>query len=124
MAKTIVDALLILILNVLLVWGSPAQSEKREGSSDKPVISEAEPRPADEPVGERPYEMVWANRRPVREPLINFDALDGWTLECRSGASAKLYPSLEQRVWNSQTAKLTYRGTRILSTPWWVGPPG
>ncbi|HOE11051.1 MAG TPA: hypothetical protein PLQ35_08575 [bacterium] len=71
----------------------------------------AEPKPAQEPVGDRPYEMVRANRKPDRTPLVNFDSLDGWSLECLGGAVARAHPSSEQRVWESNTAKLIYRGT-------------
>ena len=35
-----------------------------------------------EKVGERPYEMVWANRtEEVRDPIVDFESLDGWTVE-------------------------------------------
>ena len=37
----------------------------------------------DEPVGQRPYEMVWANRTAdTRPPLVDFENLDGWTVAC------------------------------------------
>ncbi len=75
-----------------------------------PTIVDAKPAPADEVVGERPYEMVWADRKPLRTPLINFDSLEGWTLECAHGAVGDLFVSRKQRVWESPVARLVYRG--------------
>ncbi len=35
----------------------------------------------DERVGQRPYEMVWANRTAdTRPPVVDFENLDGWTV--------------------------------------------
>ena len=82
----------------------------------KAVVSCAEPTPPDEKVGSRPYEMVWADRKPDRRPLLSFGTLEGWTVHCTDGARATLYPSNEQRVWDSKTAKLMYRGTSQKST--------
>ena len=41
-----------------------------------PAIHPAQPMPADEKPGARPYEMVWANRQPPHVPLVNFDSLE------------------------------------------------
>ncbi|MFV2068943.1 MAG: hypothetical protein ACC645_18410, partial [Pirellulales bacterium] len=82
----------------------------------EPLIVTAGPAPTNETPGDRPYEMVWAQRKPVRKPLISFDSLDGWTVECFQGARAQLAPSRQQRLWESRTAKLTYRGTSKEST--------
>lgn len=66
---------------------------------------------ADEPVGKRPYEMVWVNRTDdTHPPLVDFENLDGWTVEC-SDTVADLKRSREQQLWGSYVAKLTYRGT-------------
>ena len=46
----------------------------------------AQPMPADEPTGPRPYEMVWADRQPQHPPLVDFNQLDGWHVECVEGA--------------------------------------
>ncbi len=61
-------------------------------------------------VGQRPYEMVLADRKPVREPLVNFDSLEGWALECENGATGRLITSRKQQLWDSPVAQLVYRG--------------
>ena len=76
----------------------------------------AKPMPADEAPGPRPYEMVWADRKPPHVPLVNFDSLEGWQVECRDGAVADLIGSQRQRVWDSPVARLVYRGTSNAST--------
>ncbi len=76
----------------------------------------AKPMPADEVPGPRPYEMVWADRKPPHAPLADFDSLEGWRIECRDGAIADLFSSQRQRVWESPVARLVYRGTSKSST--------
>ena len=101
-----------------ILWASIVTLSFSSGthSQDAPLIRQAESRPLDEKTGFRPYEMVWADRKPARPPLVNFNDLSGWTAECSGGADARLYPSYEQHVWNSPTAKLTYRGVDKNST--------
>ncbi|MBC8235721.1 RNA polymerase sigma factor [bacterium] len=65
--------------------------------------------PPDEPVGERPYEMVWANRTEERPPLVDFEDLTGWTVVNYSGAHATFARSREQQMWGQYVGKLTYR---------------
>lgn len=66
---------------------------------------------AEEQIGKRPYEMVWANRTSDTHPaLVDFENLDGWTVECVS-AAATLTRSREQQLWGQYVAKLVYRGT-------------
>ena len=43
-----------------------------------------------EPIGERPYEMVWANRTEPAAPTVRFDDLSGWKIEVSDGAQATL----------------------------------
>ncbi len=65
---------------------------------------------ADESVGRRPYEMDWANRtEDVRQPLVDFENLDGWTVECHD-AVATFVRSREQQLWGKHVGKLVYRG--------------
>lgn len=72
--------------------------------------------PVGEKPGERPYEMVRANREPPHTALVNFDSLEGWQVECSEGAFAELFESQKQRVWESPVARLVYRGTSNKST--------
>jgi len=66
---------------------------------------------AQETVGERPYEMVWAGRtQDTHPPLIDFENLDGWTVETKD-AVATFTRSREQQLWGNHVGKLTYRAT-------------
>ena len=82
---------------------TPAFSEDR--TVTKPAINEP---PTGEKVGSRPYEME--NRRDDRIPLVDFQDLAGWTVECANGADAGLTKSREQKMWGEFTGKLTYTG--------------
>ncbi|MFA6564279.1 MAG: hypothetical protein WCV00_20420 [Verrucomicrobiia bacterium] len=63
---------------------------------------------AAETIGERPYEMIWANRTTDTHPaLIDFENLDGWTVETKD-AVATLTLSREQQLWGSHVGKLVY----------------
>ncbi len=84
--------------------------------SSPPVIRPALPMPAGETAGARPYEMVWADRKPPHVPLVDFDWLEGWQVECTEGAVADLIAAQRQRVWESPTGRLVYRGTSKQST--------
>ncbi len=64
-----------------------------------------------QPVGRRPYEMEWANRtRDTRPPLVDFENLEGWTVECHD-AEAQWSRSREQQIWGRYVGKLVYRRT-------------
>ena len=104
-------SLLAATLFMLVTVGPALRAE----SSDT-TITEARPMPAGEPLGARPYEMVRAGRRPPHVPLVNFDWLEGWQVECSEGAVADLFSSRRQRVWESPVARLVYRGTSAKST--------
>jgi hypothetical protein len=79
-------------------------------SSGEPQQIPAQPLDPSGAIGERPYEMVLANRQPVRKPLVSFDSLSGWTLECENGAVGRLITSRKQQLWDSPVAQLVYRG--------------
>lgn len=64
-----------------------------------------------ETVGQRPYEMVWANRnQDEHPPLVDFEDLAGWTAQCKA-SEASFVQSREQQLWGKYVGKLTYRGT-------------
>lgn len=96
-----------LAASLLLISSTTSYGET--GTPD--CIRAAGPKPATDTVGQRPYELVDANRTAPRTPLVDFDSLQGWTVECWDGAQAALHPTDEQRVWESTTTKLIYRGT-------------
>ncbi|MFQ6042586.1 MAG: RNA polymerase sigma factor [Candidatus Poribacteria bacterium] len=77
--------------------------------------------PSNAPVGERPYEMVWANRTEKRPPLVDFEDLSGWTAATYAGANATFARSREQQMWGQYVGKLTYTGksadSKILLQP-------
>jgi len=80
------------------------------------TILAAKPMPVGEVPGDRPYEMVWAGRKPPHTPLVDFDSLEGWQVESAEGAVADLVGSQKQRVWESPVARLVYRGASNKST--------
>ena len=71
------------------------------------VLSTSDPK---EPVGDRPYEMEWANRTEPSPPTVRFDDLTGWKIAVERGARASLQVSRGQNVWGRPVAKLRYSG--------------
>jgi hypothetical protein len=66
---------------------------------------------ADEVVGERPYEMVWADRtQDDHPPLVDFETMDGWQVWTKN-TEAKIERTREQQIWDRHVGKLTYRAT-------------
>ncbi|MCC6441899.1 MAG: hypothetical protein IT210_00425 [Armatimonadetes bacterium] len=104
----------VLVAAILLAPAARAQ----QPDSTVPAINDL---PDGAVVGERPYEMVWADRREARPPLVNFENLTGWRAEMYSGAVASFARSREQQIWGQYVGKLTYRGTsadsRIILRP-------
>lgn len=63
----------------------------------------------EETVGQRPYEMVWANRASDTRPaLVDFEDLAGWKVETKD-AEAAWSRSREQQLWGDYVGKLVYR---------------
>ncbi len=63
----------------------------------------------EEKVGVRPYEMEWAGRTEETRPaLVDFENLDGWTVETRN-AVATFERSREEQMYGEYVGKLTYR---------------
>ncbi len=62
-------------------------------------------------IGKRPYEMEWVGRtHDTRPPLIDFEDLAGWTVECHQ-AAASFERSRETQLWDKYVGKLVYRAT-------------
>ncbi|KPK34347.1 MAG: hypothetical protein AMJ65_18390, partial [Phycisphaerae bacterium SG8_4] len=97
----------ILLIVLIAVQGAESASM---------TIDAAKPMPAGEVRGSRPYEMVRADRKPPRTPLVDFDSLEGWQVESTEGAVADLISSRRQRLWESSVARLVYRGASNKST--------
>jgi hypothetical protein len=79
---------------------------------------------ANETAGERPYEMVWANRVEPAPPTVRFDMLEGWTARVENGARSELQVTRAQNLWNRPVSRLRYRGEgnrepgpRVVLTP-------
>lgn len=111
-AKRLVELALSLLLTNILLGTEPGLCAE----SGDATIHAAKPAPTGETPGARPYEMTRVDRKPPHAPLINFDSLDGWQVECSDGAVADLVGSQAQRVWESPVARLVYRGTSDKST--------
>jgi len=88
-----------LLLPMLLVFLPAIEAQ--------PVMPDLDP---NEPAGERPYEMVWADRHEPGLPNVRFDQLAGWRLQVAGDAQAALQLSRAQTVWNRPVARLRYHG--------------
>jgi hypothetical protein len=65
----------------------------------------------DQPVGARPYEMQWAGRTADNHPpLVDFENLDGWTVDGRH-AAATFVRSRQQQLWGRYVGQLAYRAS-------------
>ena len=81
----------------------------------EPTVTTASNTDPDGAVGKRPYEMVWANRTPAHEELVDFEDLSGWTIAASRGAKATLVRSREQQMFGTYVAKATYSGETAAS---------
>ncbi len=72
--------------------------------------------PANETPGERPYEMVWANRVEPAEPTLRFDKLNGWRVEVSGEAHAELRATRRQNLWDRPVAGLRYHGDGLTNS--------
>ena len=78
---------------------------------------------ADETIGKRPYEMVWANRtKDIYPPLVDFENSSGWKVQTENTA-ATFASSREQQIWGDYVGKLTYRATQNAAASVRVLPP-
>lgn len=85
---------------------SPQPAAASEVASE--AQSDATPQTS-EKIGVRPYEMDWAGRtEEVRPALVDFENLDGWSVEA-IGAVATFERSREEQMYGKYVGKLTYR---------------
>jgi hypothetical protein len=72
-------------------------------------------------VGQQPYELTWVERAEHPKTLINFEDLQGWTLELYDGATGEFRRSREQQMWGQYVGKFLYSGTgaesRVVARP-------
>ncbi len=72
-------------------------------------------------VGQQPYEFTWVQRAEDPHTLVDFEDLNGWTLELHDGAHGELRRSREQQMWGQYVAKFLYSGTggesRVIARP-------
>lgn len=70
---------------------------------------------AEETVGTRPYEMIWANRtQDLYPPLIDFENVDGWEVESEH-ATSDFDSTRELQLWGEHVGKLSYRADSAAS---------
>jgi len=83
-----------------------------------PVVNEVVPW---EPLGQIPYELTWTNRTEDPRTLVDFEDLEGWTLELFYGADGEFRRSREQQIWGHYVVKIYYSGresgSRIITRP-------
>lgn len=76
-----------------------------------------------QPIGQRPYEMVWANRtKDIYPPLVDFENFPGWKVQTENTA-ATFASSREQQIWGDYVGKLTYRAIKNSAASVRVFPP-
>ncbi|HVN78473.1 MAG TPA: hypothetical protein VMW38_05700 [Terriglobia bacterium] len=92
-------------LLVFLILGCPLDAKPKR----IPAINEIEPW---QQVGQQPYEMTWVQRQEDLRTLVDFEDLQGWTLELGEGAKGELRRSREQQMWGQYVAKITYSGSK------------
>ena len=66
-------------------------------------------------VGERPYEMAWAERKPEHAEVVDFESLEGWTAVGFLGCTAELVRSRQEQMYGDYTGKVTYTGKTAAS---------
>ena len=83
-----------------------------------PAINEVEPW---QQVGQQPYEFTWTQREQDPHTLVDFEDMQGWTLELYDGAQGELRRSREQQMWGEYVAKIVYSGvspeSRVIARP-------
>ncbi|NQT52939.1 hypothetical protein HQ576_12850, partial [bacterium] len=85
-------------------------------AAEAPIILPAKNADRDGKVGERPYEMVWAKRKPAHAETLDFEDLGGWTTASFLGAQAELFRSREEQMFGAHTGKVVYTGKTASST--------
>ena len=90
---------------IFLITFRPALSEDAAMTTRPALNQPASPTT----VGLRPYEME--GRTEDRAPLVDFEDLNGWTIQCLNGADADLVRAREQRMWGRYVGKVEYKGT-------------
>ncbi len=61
-------------------------------------------------IDNRPYELIWSPRREIRDALIDFEFVLGWSAEAGSGLSVSFDRSQEQQLWGKFVGKLGFHG--------------
>ncbi|HUT33268.1 MAG TPA: hypothetical protein VNE39_07305 [Planctomycetota bacterium] len=76
----------------------------------EPVVKPASNTDPQGKVGQRPYEMAWADRKPEHAEVVDFEDLTGWTAVGLTGCTAELVRSREEQMYGSFTGKAVYAG--------------
>jgi len=98
-----------ILLAIAIILAACAVSQGAEPMI-RPALNDP---PQPETAGVRPYEME--GRTEDRAPLVDFEDLSGWTVECLDGADADLIRSREQQMWGRYVGKLVHKGTSAAS---------
>jgi hypothetical protein len=56
----------------------------------------------------RPYEFIWSERDEEEEPLVDFEALMGWTVEVEGGGAAEFTRTDDHQLWDLYIGQLVF----------------
>jgi hypothetical protein len=98
-----------LIVTALILLSSLLPSQTVPPDKVLPAINEIDPKHRE---GQQPYEMTWVQRSEDPRTLLDFEDMQGWTLELHDGATGELRRSKEEQMWGQYTAKVVYSGGR------------
>jgi len=110
-----------------LAAASAQVQPRREPQKVVPAVNEVQPW---QEVGQQPYEMTWTEREQNPHTLVDFEDLQGWTLELFDGAAGEFRRSRKQQMWGQFTGEFRYSaaagatGTVIARPPKPVPIPG
>ncbi|MCW5979410.1 MAG: hypothetical protein KIT09_15140 [Bryobacteraceae bacterium] len=101
----------------VLICGLLALAAPGTSAPDKvvPAINEIDPW---QPVGLFPYEMTWVERQEPEGVLVDFEDLNGWTLELHGGTAGEFRRTREQQIWGQHVGKFAFGGSgRVVARP-------
>ena len=97
----------LLLMLAVCALGIPQENPKPEKTL--PAVNEVD---SWQQVGQQPYEFTLTQREQDPHTLVDFEDVQGGTLELYNGAQGELRRSREQQLWGEYVAKIVYSGVR------------